>query len=119
MSFIATRPLAPEETSRTKTPMNCLRLLILVPDSHPDSISTALVGYSHSQALARMHEVTLVTRLQNAEAHRRPESSFDAVESVSTPWLDRIDKWALRRIFKYNYGSQAYIAFNYPFLLAF
>jgi glycosyltransferase involved in cell wall biosynthesis len=99
--------------------MNMLRILLLAPDSNPDSISTSLVGYSHAEALARLHAVTLVTRRVNEEALRRTHTPFHGIEAISVPWLDRISAWSLRRIFKYDYGSHALTAFSYPFCLAF
>src|SRR5712691_8911371 len=99
--------------------MSELRILLLAPDSNPDSISTSLVGYSHSEALARLHAVTLVTRRGNEAALRRKQASFHAIEVISLPWLDRIYAWSFRWIFKNDYGSHALTAFNYPFSLAF
>src|SRR5438132_6632913 len=99
--------------------MTALRILLLAPDSNPDSVTTSLIGYSHSEALARLHAVTLVTRRGNEEALRRTGAPFHAIESITLPWLDRIAAWSLRRIFRYNYGSQAFTAFNYPFAVAF
>ena len=99
--------------------MSVLRILLLAPESNPDSPSTALVGYSHSEALARLHTVTLVTRRGNEEAVRRKQAPFHAIEAISLPWLDRIFAWSLRWIFNYNYGRQTLTAFSYPFSVAF
>src|SRR2546430_15179078 len=99
--------------------MSVLRILLLAPDSNPDSLSTSLVAYSHSEALARQHAVTLVTRRANEEAVRRTQAPFHAIEAISLPWLDRIHAWTMRWIFKYDYGSHALTAFHYPFSLAF
>src|SRR5438105_822921 len=99
--------------------MTALRILLLAPDSNPDSVTTSLIGYSHSEALARLHAVTLVTRHGNEEALRRKHAPFHAIETITLPWLDRVAAWSLRRIFRYNYGSQAFTAFNYPFAVAF
>src|SRR5207253_4566954 len=41
------------------------------------------------------------------------------IEAIDLPWLDRISAWCIRWIFKYDYGSHALTAFNYPFCLAF
>jgi glycosyltransferase involved in cell wall biosynthesis len=38
---------------------------------------------------------------------------------VRVPGFDELYAWSLRRIFKYDYGSHALTAFNYPFILAF
>ncbi len=99
--------------------MTALRILLLAPDSNPDSISTSLVGYAHAEALARLHSVTLVTRRGNEEAVRRAQALFHSIEAISFPWLDRVNAWSLRWIFRYDYGSHALTAFNYPFSLAF
>lgn len=99
--------------------MNKLRILLLAPDLYPDSFSTALVGYSHSEALARLHSVTLLTRPPNAEAVRNEKAPFDAIEAISLPWLDDIKAWMFRRIFKNVYTKQALTAFGYPFSVAF
>ena len=99
--------------------MTPLRILLLAPDSNPRSISTSLVGYSHAEALARLHLVTLVTRRANEEAVRQAHAPFHAIEGIRLPWLDRLLALGLRWIFKNDYGSQAFTAFNYPFCLAF
>ena len=49
-------------------PANMLRILLLAPGSDPDGITGPLIGYSHGEALARLHAVTLVIRRQNEEA---------------------------------------------------
>jgi glycosyltransferase involved in cell wall biosynthesis len=99
--------------------MNRLRILILAPGSNPDSISTALVGYAHSEALARIHDVTLVANKRYEAAIRRKSSAFQAVEAVSTPWLDRLFDWMMRRVFHGDYGSHILTALGYPYLLVF
>src|SRR6185437_7147036 len=96
-----------------------LRILLLAPGSDPDGITGPLIGYSHGEALARLHAVTLVIRRQNEEALRRRQTPFRAIEAVNLPWLDRIYAWCFRRIFRNNYRSQVLTAFNYLFCLAF
>lgn len=96
-----------------------LRILLLAPGSDPNGITGPLIGYSHSEALARLHAVTLVIHRQNEEAIRRAQPPFHALEVVSLPWLDRIYAWCFRRIFRNNYRSQVLTAFNYLFCLAF
>lgn len=97
-----------------------LRVLVLAPDANPDSISTALVGYSHAEALARRHTVTLVVRSGGGEqAVRRRGALFHRVEAIQVPGFDELYAWSLRRIFKYDYGSHTLTAFNYPFTVAF
>jgi hypothetical protein len=39
--------------------MTRLRILLLAPGSNPDGITGPLIGYSHAEALARLHAVTL------------------------------------------------------------
>ena len=75
--------------------------------------------YAHSEALARLNKVTMVTGAGHEEAIRRQGAAFQAVEIIALPWLDRLYAWSLRRIFKFNYGSLALTAFGYPFILAF
>jgi glycosyltransferase involved in cell wall biosynthesis len=99
--------------------MSGLRILLLAPDCNPDSISTPRIGYEHAEALARRHSVTLVLRAKNEEAVRRAEGPFHAIEGVDSPWLDRLYAWALRRIFKYDYGRQSLTAASYPYHVAF
>lgn len=93
--------------------MNSLRVLVLAPDCNPTSISTPLIGYAHAEALARQHSVTLVVRAINEDAVRRAHGPFHRVEAISMPWLDRAFAWALRRIFKYDYGRQSLTAASY------
>lgn len=100
-------------------PAIMLRILLLVPGCNPDSITGPLIGYSHGEALARLHTVTLVIRRDNEQAVRRRQPPFRAIEVVDLPWLDRIYGWCFRRIFRNNYRSQVLTAFNYLFCLAF
>lgn len=99
--------------------MSRLRILLLAPDANPESISLALEGYSHGEALAQLHAVTLVARACNEAALRRTQAPFHSIEPISMPWLDRIYAWSIRRIFKGNYHSRALTPFLYPFYLAF
>ena len=96
-----------------------LRILILARDSNPDGTHAHLIGYSHAEALARLHTVTLVIHRDNEKSVRRRQGPFHAIEVVSLPWLDRIHAWCFRWIFRNNYFSQALTAFNYFFYLAF
>src|ERR1700722_91690 len=99
--------------------MSRLRILVLAPDANPESISVNLVCYRHAEALAQLHEVTLVGRTCHEEALRRAKSPFHAIEAIDMPWLDRIFAWIVRRIFKNNFHSRALTAFSYPFSIAF
>jgi glycosyltransferase involved in cell wall biosynthesis len=96
-----------------------LRILLLAPSSNPDRTHGALIGYSHGEALAQRHAVTLVIHHDNEKAVRSKQASFYAIEVVSLPWLDRIHAWCFRWIFRNNFASQALTAFNYLFCLAF
>jgi glycosyltransferase involved in cell wall biosynthesis len=96
-----------------------LRILLLAPGSNPEGITGALIGYSHAEALARLHAVTLVIRPGTEEAVRRQQPPFHAIEAISLPWLDRIYAWSLHWIFRYNYRSQVLTAFTSVFCLAF
>jgi glycosyltransferase involved in cell wall biosynthesis len=99
--------------------MDALNLLVLAPGSNPKSISTALVAYSHSEALARIHEVTVVVPRGNESALLEANSPFKKIEAIDVPMIERIMKWSIRWIFKNDFGSQALTAFAYPFAIAF
>ena len=101
--------------------MDRLRILLLAPDANPESISVNLVSYRHAEALARLHEVTLVGRSWHEGALRRAEAEapFHAIETIAIPWLDRIFWWSVRRIFKNNFHNRALTIFTYPFSIAF
>jgi len=96
-----------------------LRILLLAPGSNPDGITGPLVGYSHSEALAQLHAVTLVIGRANEAAVRRKQSPFRAIEVISLPRLERIYDWCFRWVFRSNYRSQVLTAFSYFFCLAF
>jgi len=69
--------------------------------------------------LARLHTVTLVVRAANEHAVRRAGGQFHSVEAIRLPLLDRLYTWALRRIFKFDYGRQSLTAASYPLQVAF
>jgi glycosyltransferase involved in cell wall biosynthesis len=98
---------------------NRLRILLLAPGCNPEGITIPLEGYCHAEALARLHDVTLVTRPSSEDALRRAKAPFRVVEVIRMPWLEYLQAWALRRIFKFNYRSQVLTAFTIPFSLAF
>ncbi|MGD0123929.1 MAG: glycosyltransferase family 4 protein [Terriglobia bacterium] len=99
--------------------MTRLRVLLLGPDCDPERVSIPFVTYCHAAALAQLHDVTLVARSTVEDALRRAKAPFRSIEVVRMPWLERLYAWSLRRIFRYNYTSQALTAFGYPFHLAF
>ena len=99
--------------------MGRLRILVLGSDCDPERVSIPFVTYSHAAALAQLHDVTLVARAPVEDSLRRAKAPFHSIEVVRMPWLERFYAWSLRRIFRYNYTSQALTAFGYPFTLAF
>ena len=99
--------------------MDRLRILLLAPDCNPEGISIPFVSYSHGAALAQLHDVTIVVRAHVEGAVRRANAPFHGIEVVRMPWLERIEAWSLRNIFKYNFDSQLLTAFWHPISLAF
>jgi glycosyltransferase involved in cell wall biosynthesis len=98
---------------------NRLSILVLAPDADPGGTCACLLSFSGAEALARLHDVTLVVRSSHGEAVRRRQGLLRAVEVISLPWLDRIYAWSFRRIFKNDFTTRALTAFNYPFCVAF
>lgn len=104
--------------------MSRLRILLLAPDANPENITGPLLSFCQAEALARIHDVTLVIGRvlfgpTGEAAVRRARGPFRAIEVVRMPVLERIYSWSLRSIFKWNYRSQALTAFTYPFSIAF
>jgi glycosyltransferase involved in cell wall biosynthesis len=99
--------------------MSQLRVLILAPDCNPESVTTPSIAYAHAEALARLHSVTLVVREGNELAIRRAAGPFHTIEPIRLPFLDPLYSWALRRVFKYDYGRQSLTAATYPLQIAF
>src|SRR4051794_37926783 len=99
--------------------MDRLRIILLGPDCDPERVSIPFVTYCHAAALADLHDVTLVARSPVENALRRAEACFRGIEVVRMPWLERFYAWSLRRLFRYNYATQALTAFGYPFYVAF
>lgn len=99
--------------------MSPLRILVLAPFCDPAAVSMPYVTYSHAAALAQIHDVALVVGAPVENNVRRAMGPFRTIEVVRMPFLERIYAWTLRRIFKYNFTSQALTAFGYPFFLAF
>jgi glycosyltransferase involved in cell wall biosynthesis len=77
------------------------------------------VTFSHAAALAELHDVTLVIGSPTEAPVRRAKARFQTIEVVRMPLLERIFAWIVRRILKYNYDSQMWTVFLYPFSLAF
>jgi glycosyltransferase involved in cell wall biosynthesis len=99
--------------------MSRLRILLLAPDANPEGVCGPLIAYSQAQALARLHDVTIVIRSSGEEALRRKQGLLRSIEVVTLTWLERIYGWCFRWIFKNNYESHALQAFRYPFSIAF
>lgn len=99
--------------------MSGLRVLLLAPDANPESISLALEGFSHGEALAQLHSVTMVARACNEPPLRRAPSHFAEIVGVKMPLLDEFYEWSLRWIFRYNLHSRALTPYLYPFSIAF
>lgn len=99
--------------------MKPLRILLLAEQNNPDWVSVPLVGYHHSAALARIHEVTLVTHQSNCEAIERQRVPFHRVIPFELGRADLFFAWMMRKVFKFDYGSQALTAFRLPFYWAF
>src|SRR5258708_2065363 len=99
--------------------MSRLRILVLGPECDPERVSIPFVTYCHAAALAKLHDVSLVIGSPVEESVRRAKAPFRTIEVVRMPLLERIHEWSLRKIFKYNYDTQALTAFGYPFCLAF
>jgi hypothetical protein len=95
--------------------MSRLRILLLAPDCKPEGVSIPFVSYCHAAALAQIHDVALVVGPPSEDLVRRAKAPFRTIEVVRMPLLERIYAWSVRRIFKYNYDTQALTAFGYPF----
>jgi hypothetical protein len=63
--------------------MKRLRILVLAQGANPDSICGPLIAYSQAQALARLHDVTLVTGASNEEAVRRRQGALSREYGLS------------------------------------
>lgn len=102
--------------------MSRLRILVLAPDASPESICGPLIGYSQAQALARLHDVTIVVRSYREGVLRRKQGLLHSVEVVRLPRLERLFAWSMSRIFKNDYFTHAQTLtafFRYPFSIAF
>lgn len=94
--------------------MSGLRILVLAPECNPEGLTNPSIGYHEGQALARIHEVTLVLHAENEGAVRRAGGSFHAIEPIRVPLLDGLYEWMVRRVFNYDYGRQSLTAASYP-----
>ena len=78
-----------------------------------------VLSFSQAQALARLHDVTLVIRSSREESVRRRQGPIHSVEAIRLPRLESIYAWSIRCIFKNQFTSRALTAFGYPFAVAF
>ena len=99
--------------------MQKLRVLVLAPDCNPESLGGPQIAYAHAEALGRLHAVTLVVRATNEHPIRRAGGPFETIHPIRLPGLDELYNWALRRIFKYDYGRQSLTAASYPLQVVF
>lgn len=100
-------------------PMKRLKILLLAQQNNPDWISVPLVGYQHSAALARLHDVTLVTHFANEDAIQSRDAGFKEVKAISLGIWESFYTWCFIHIFKRNFGSQILTAFRIPFYWGF
>jgi glycosyltransferase involved in cell wall biosynthesis len=95
--------------------MKRLRILVFAPDANPEGVTGALIGYAQAQALARLHDVTLVIRASCEDAVRRRMGAVHSVEVIRLAWLERIYAWITHSIFRDNYYNYVLQALGYPF----
>ena len=93
--------------------MSRLRILLLAPECNPEGLTNPSIGFYEGQALARIHEVTMVLHAENERAVRQAGGAFHGIEPVRVPLLDALYEWMVRRIFKYDYGRQSLTAASY------
>lgn len=94
--------------------MTSLRILLLAPECNPESVTNPSIGYFQAEALARLHDVTLVLYASNEPAVRRGQAPFRAIEPIRLPLLDRVYEWSLKHVFRFDYGRQSLTAASYP-----
>jgi len=99
--------------------MRNLHILSLAPDANPKGITGSLIGYSQTQALARLHTVTVVIRPSCEDVFRRSQGEVHSLEIVRLVWLEHIYALITRWVFRNNYYNQALQAFLYPFSIVF
>lgn len=96
-----------------------LRILLLAPGCNPNSVTGALIGYSHGNALAQLHQVTIVIEARDEEAVLKANGAFHRVEAIQPSWLDRFYAWTFRHVFKQDRGNLLFTALSFPIPLAF
>src|ERR1700722_16971780 len=105
--------------SRGGQVMSRLRILVLAPEASPEATCGPLLSFSQAEALAHLHDVTLVIRSSREEGVRRKQGRLQSIEVIRQPRLERIYAWGMRRIFGNQFTSRALPVFNYPFSVAF
>src|ERR1035438_2039951 len=95
--------------------MNGLRILVFAPDSNPEGVTGALIGFSQSQALARLHDVTLIICASSENAMRRHQGAVRSLEVIRLAWLEHIYAWITRWVFRDNYYNYVRQALFFPF----
>src|ERR1700741_3369409 len=101
--------------------MGRLRILLLAPEANPEGICGALIGYSETEALAQLHDVTIVALPSVEKALLRKQGAIRSVEVVKLHRLERLRDWALRCVFKHDFmtHAQTILAFlGYPLSIA-
>ena len=98
--------------------MSRLRILMFAPDSNPEGVTGALIGYSQAQALARLHDVTLVIRSSCENAVRRRQGAIRSLEVIRLAWLERLYAWIIHWVFRDNYYDQVLQTLFYPLSVA-
>lgn len=96
-----------------------LRILVLAPEASPEATCGPLLSFSQAEALAHLHDVTLVIRSSREGGVRRKQGRLQSIEVIRQRRLESIYAWGMRRIFKNQFTSRALTAFNYPFAVAF
>jgi glycosyltransferase involved in cell wall biosynthesis len=96
-----------------------LRVLLLGPNSNPNSVTGALIGYCHGEALARLHDVTFVIKARDEVAVRNANGPFREIISIQPSWIDRFYAWVFQHVFKRNYGNVFWGPVSFPLGLNF
>src|SRR5260370_38121650 len=94
--------------------MSRLRILLLAPDANPQNICGPLIGYSQAQALAELHDVTLVVRSPWENPERGNKGAIPSVEVGRLPRLDGIFPRSVGGISKHHHHSHSPQALRSP-----
>ena len=107
----AAAPHAPDRPRR--------RVLLYSESLNPDWPSLPIVAYNTAVALAKQHDVTLVTHVRNRPTLEEKPVERANVEYVSNEYvakpLYKLADWAVRVL---PFGQRLYVAANYPSTLA-